>query len=100
MKDNPFDTPLVAVHRSYRNLSLSLKPYRFAQNTVLLRYGRDVILVDTGLGSYTGHGTRAGMVVKNMALIGLKPSDVTMILVCAIFVLVHDGFSNITTRYS
>lgn len=82
MKDNPFDTPLVAVHRSYRNLSLSTEPYRFAQNIVLLRNGYDVILVDTGLGSYTGHGTRAGMVVKNLGLLGLKPSDVTLILVC------------------
>lgn len=81
MRDNPFETPLVAVHRSYRNLSMSVAPYRFAQNILMLWRGNTVILVDTGLGSYKGHGEDAGKLLSNMALFGKTPEMVTHVLI-------------------
>jgi len=81
MRDNPFDTPLVAVHRSYRNLSLSTLPYRFPQNGILLQKDGENVLVDTGLGSYTGHGTRAGKIVANLAKFGVTPDQVNYVII-------------------
>ena len=68
------------IKKEYSNISGSGKDFRLkiSVNTFLINTGKDLILIDTGSGNFSG--PTMGAVRKNIEMAGYKPEDITKIV--------------------